>query len=117
MHLNAMARDQIDPVHCERTKNGAARVFPCARRKTDAHSRSARHEDSTGVDIEDRQSPKHNEYERIPSHRCPKILVKERDRTTRHTARDAWQASKLMKQTVRPRQSGAEPGGCEYKRT
>jgi hypothetical protein len=82
----------------------------------DPQARRARYDCCKRVYVEANDAAKNCEHEWVPLQCGEKVTVKELDAAPRHSARDARQTSKLMKQTVRPREPERQPGGCEAER-
>ena len=82
----------------------------------DPQARSARYDRRKRIHVEGDHAAKNREHEWVPLQCGEKVTVKELNSAPRHSARDAWQPGKLMKQTVRPREPKRQPDGCEAER-
>ena len=82
----------------------------------DPQSRRVRYNCCKRVYVETNNAAKNREHEWVPLQCRKKMAVKELDAASRHAACDAWQAGKLVKHAVRPRQPERQPDSCEGER-
>src|SRR5262249_43011944 len=82
----------------------------------DPHARRACDDCCKRVYVERKDTTKDREHEWVPLQCRKKVTVKELNSAPGHSAGDARQTSKLMKQTVRPREPEGQPRGCEAER-
>lgn len=79
-------------------------------------SRRARNECCKRVYIERNNAAKNREHEWVPLQCGKKMAVQELNAASRHSARDAWQVGKVVKDAVRPRQPERQPDSCKAER-
>ena len=82
----------------------------------DAQARRTRYDCCKRVHVEPNDTAKNREYEWVPLQCGEKMAVKELDAASRHSARDARQIGKIVKHTVRPRQTERQPDSCKAER-